>query len=71
MRISEAVIVVLEAANGPMTLSELAEECQPYVAQFVSYFDVKQVCLKLFVEKRVSLEETEPLTFAWSATTHQ
>jgi len=65
MQVTEAVIVVLEAAGRPMTIHELANECQPYVEELISYFTVKQVCLNLFQAQRVGLHDTEPLTFIW------
>jgi hypothetical protein len=65
VQLIDVAIVVLQAAHRPMTLGELAEECQQYVEEFVSYFDVKQVCLSLFVEERVSLCCGDPLTFEW------
>ena len=65
MQLADAVIVVLQAANRPMTITELANECQQYMEHFVSYFDVKQVCLSLFVTEVVSLQSADPLTFEW------
>ena len=65
IHLTEAVAVILEAAERPMTITELCMECRPYVGDLVSYFEVKQACVYLFQMKRVSLESSEPLTFGW------
>jgi len=65
VELSDAVIVVLEAAHRPLTIYEIARECDSYIEEPVSYFEVKQVCMKLYEQKSVRLEYVEPLTFRW------
>ena len=67
MTITDAVIVVLQAANRPMAIPELVQECLPYTNQFLSYFEVKQVCLHLFEKNRVLVQSVDPLAFMWRA----
>ena len=65
MQLADAVIVVLEAAGRPMTIQEIADQCQPYVEDLVSHFSVKQVCMNLFQAKQVWLYSVDPLMFRW------
>jgi len=59
----DVVIVVLGAADRPMSLYELADECKPYMDRFVSYFEVKQVCMSLWQKQRIELKSADPLSF--------
>jgi hypothetical protein len=63
--LADAVIVVLEAAGRPMTIQEIADQCQPYLEEVVSHFTVKQVCMNLFQAKQVWLVSVDPLMFKW------
>jgi hypothetical protein len=63
----DVVIVVLEAADRPMSLYELADECKPYMDRFVSYFEVKQVCMSLWLKQRIELKGSDPLSFTRNA----
>jgi len=65
--LTDAIIVVLEAAHRPLNLYELVSECQPYLDETVSHFEVKQVCVQLLELQRVRLESVDPLSFVWAA----
>ena len=56
MELSDVVIIVLEAAERPINLYELAYACEPYMDRFVSHFEVKQVCMSLFSERNHRIE---------------
>ena len=68
VELANIVIVILEAAQRPLTIYEIARLCEPYIEGFVSYFDVKQVCMALFARELVSLDCTDPLMFVWRKT---
>jgi hypothetical protein len=65
LELAGVVRVVLEAAQRPLTIYEIAEYCVTYQEEFVSYFDVKQACMSLLTKHLVSLESADPLTFLW------
>jgi len=50
-----------------MSLYELADECKPYMDRFVSYFEVKQVCMSLWLKQRIELKGSDPLSFTRNA----
>ena len=67
MELIDVVVVLLEAADRPMNLYELADECKPYVNRFVSYFEVKQVCMSPLTKQKIDLMSADPLAFTWRA----
>jgi len=68
LELPDLVLVVIEAAQRSLTICEIAHECEPYVEGFVSYSDVKQVCMSLLVRELISLDCADPLTFHWRNT---
>ena len=60
LELQDIVVVILEAAQRPLTICEIAHECEPYVEGLISYFDVKQVCMSLFVRSHLAMIPNQP-----------